>query len=85
MKIEKGDAAFDSADDVLAKRIINTTEKHGQDEGPSNLDAASDYSFDEENQDVKKNSGVRGRTIIIAACIGIVLLVIGLFMFRRRK
>jgi hypothetical protein len=85
MKNEKGEAAFDSTEDVLAKRIINTTEKHGEKEHTPGLDSTSNYSFDAENHEQSKSGKHRGKAIIIAACVGIVLLIIGIFLFRCKK
>jgi hypothetical protein len=85
MKSEKGEAAFDSIDDVLAKRIINTTEKHGENETASDRDSTSNYSFDSADQEQTKPAKHRGRILIIAACVGIVLLIIGIFLFRCKK
>lgn len=85
MKNEKGETAFNSADDVLAKRIINSTEKQGENENPSGLDSTTNYSFDTENQEQTKTGKQRDKTIIIAACAGIALLIIGIFLFRCRK
>lgn len=85
MKSVKGEAAFDSNDDVLAKRINNSTEKTGNDEGPSTFNSTCDCSYDDEECGRKKTGWFQGKAVIIAACIGIVLLIAGILMFRCKK
>lgn len=85
MKSEKGETTVDSADEVPAGRTSNTTEKQGQDEGPSDFDSSSDYPFDEATPDQAKKGWFHGKGILIAAIAGIGLLVIGILMFRGGK
>jgi hypothetical protein len=85
MKKEKGDAAFGSVDEVLTDRIIDTSEKHGKDEGTPDPDSTSNYTYDAECGETGKHGNHTGKAIIIAACAGLVLLVIGIVLFRCRK
>ena len=85
MKKEKGEAAFDSVDEVLTGKIIDTTEKHGKEKETSSPDSASDCSYDTEYQEQENTGPHHGKAIIIAACAGIVLLLIGIFLFSCRK
>jgi hypothetical protein len=84
MKKEKGDAAFDSVDEVLTDKIIDTSEKHAKNEDTSNLDSTSNCSFDDEIQEEEKNNHHR-KALIIAACVGIALLVIGILLCRGKR
>jgi hypothetical protein len=51
----------------------------------SNLDATSNCSFDAENMEETKTGKHYGKAILISAIVGIVLLIIGIVMFRCRK
>lgn len=85
MKKEKGEAAFESADEVLTDRIIDTTEKHGSGKVTSDEDSSPDCSFDAECQEQEKSKSRRNRAIIIAVCTGIAILVVGIVLFGFRK
>jgi hypothetical protein len=83
MKMKKGKAAFDSVDEVLAGRIVSNARDHGGENGPARETSAAGASSDATAAGGPTPSGKhRGRGIIIAACAGIALFLIGLALFR---
>ena len=85
MKNEKGDAAFDSVDDVLEDRIIANSKERSktkeQKHKSSYIDESDDSFIDEPTSRHKQ----RRMILIIGAAAALALLVVGFILFRSRS
>ncbi|MCU0609648.1 MAG: hypothetical protein MUF22_07780 [Chitinispirillaceae bacterium] len=80
MKKEKGDAAFDSVDDVLADRIISNSGDHAaKDEQPA------DMKIDDGVCERSEGSCRRKIILVIGVVLGLILLGITIGMAGRKR
>ncbi|MBN2038250.1 MAG: hypothetical protein JW768_16025 [Chitinispirillaceae bacterium] len=86
MKQSRGEAAFESVDEVLAEKIVHTSRNRAKSPSDRTAPSSPSRSADAPSPDnpaaVKKKNGMR---LIIGMCAGILLLVMGIMCFNRCK
>jgi hypothetical protein len=87
VKKEKGEAAFESVDEVLASQIVRNARNHSEDEFNDDLEAPAleSSSVPQENEfepPVKKNPLLG---IVLAVCAAAAFIIIPLFFLSGKK
>ena len=77
MKQDKGEAAFDSVDEVLAEKIVTNSKNHGE-KAPEDAPSPSGQI---PNETPEKKSDQSSGKWIIAAVIAVTVLILGCLFF----